>query len=256
MFEDLKTLLWLLRKGPKFYATMIALILRKFRPVRDNTEQHDIAIKWCEKYLVSYEECISKLGFKPINKEVFPMDYVKEVERKLKISKSSFGGQGHIVLIYAVCENLKAVKALETGVAYGWSSSAILQSINKRSGKLISVDMPMLKQADYHMIGVAVDENLMSNWELLREPDRYGLNKAIKKLNYSFDLAHYDSDKTYYGRKWSQPLIWKYLRKGGVFISDDIEDNLAFKEFVVSNNLDFYVLKFEGKYVGVIRKYT
>ena len=57
-------------------------------------------------------------------------------------------------------------------------------------------------------------------------------------------------------KKWSQPLIWKYLRKGGVFISDDIEDNLAFKEFVASKNLDFFVLKFGGKYVGVIRKYT
>ena len=235
---------------------MVTLILRKFRPVRDNTEQHDIAIKWCEKYLVSYEECISKLGFKPINKEVFPMDYVKEVERKLKISKSSFGGQGHIVLIYAVCENLKAVKALETGVAYGWSSAAILSSVSKRSGKLISVDMPMIKQVDYHLIGVAVDENLKNYWELLREPDRHGLNKAIKKHNYSFDLAHYDSDKSYYGRKWSYPLIWKYLRKGGVFISDDIDHDVAFKEFVESKNLDFFVLKFEGKYVGVIRKYT
>ena len=214
----------------------MALILRKFRPVRDNTEQQDIARKWCEKYLVSYEECMSKLGFKSMNKEIFSMDYVKEVERKLKTSKSNFGGQGHIILIYAVCENLKAVKALETGVAYGWSSAAILQSISKRSGKLISVDMPMLKQTDYHLIGVAVDENLKSNWELLREPDRHGLNKAIKKHNYSFDLAHYDSDKSYYGRKWSQPLIWKYLRKGGVFISDDIEDNLAFKEFVVAGH--------------------
>ena len=28
MFEDLKTFLWFLRKGPKFFATMIALILR------------------------------------------------------------------------------------------------------------------------------------------------------------------------------------------------------------------------------------
>jgi predicted O-methyltransferase YrrM len=184
------------------------------------------------------------------------MDYVKEVERKLKISKSSFGGQGHIVLIYAVCENLKAVKALETGVAYGWSSAAILSSVSKRSGKLISVDMPMIKQVDYHLIGVAVDENLKNYWELLREPDRHGLNKAIKKHNYSFDLAHYDSDKSYYGRKWSYPLIWKYLRKGGVFISDDIDHDVAFKEFVESKNLDFFVLKFEGKYVGVIRKYT
>jgi predicted O-methyltransferase YrrM len=114
----------------------------------------------------------------------------------------------------------------------------------------------MVRQTDYHLIGVAVDENLKSNWELLREPDRYGLNKAIKKHDYSFDLAHYDSDKSYYGRKWSQPLIWRYLRKGGVFISDDIEDNVAFKEFVESKNLDFFVLKFKGKYVGVIRKYT
>ena len=112
MFEDLKTFLWFLRKGPKFYATMMALILRKFRPVRDNTEQQDIARKWCEKYLVSYEECISELGFKSINKEVFPMDHVKEVERKLKTSKSNFGGQGHIVLIYAVCENLKDASSI------------------------------------------------------------------------------------------------------------------------------------------------
>ena len=38
MYEDLKTLLWFLRKGPKFYATMIALIFRKFRPIKDSPE--------------------------------------------------------------------------------------------------------------------------------------------------------------------------------------------------------------------------
>ena len=256
MYEDLKTLIWFLRKGPKFYATLIALIIMKFRPFKDSTEDQEIAKNWCEENLVSYEECMIKLGFRLIKKEFFPQDYLREIERKIETSASNFGGQGHVFLLYAVCENLKAVKALETGVAYGWSSAAILQSLSKRSGKLISVDMPMVKQTDYHLIGVAVDENLKNNWELLREPDKHGLNKAIKKHNYSFDLAHYDSDKSYYGRKWSQPLIWKYLRKGGVFISDDIEDNLAFKEFVASKNLDFFVLKFGGKYVGVIRKYT
>ena len=254
MYDDLKTLMWFLRKGPKFYATMIALLCRKFKPVRDSLEIVEIEKKWCEKNLISYEECMSKLGFRLINKEPFSSDHVNEVKRKLGISKSNFGGQGHVFLLYSVCENLDAVKVLETGVAYGWSSYAILSSVSKRSGKLISVDMPMVRQIDYHLIGVAVNEDLKGNWELLREPDRHGLNKAIKKHNYSYDLAHYDSDKSYYGRKWSQPLIWKYLRKGGVFISDDIEDNLAFREFVTSNNLDFSVLKFEGKYVGVIRK--
>ena len=62
---------------------MVALILRKFRPARDNTdpETRDIALKWCEENLVSYEKCMIKLGFKPIKEEVFSPDHVKEVKR-------------------------------------------------------------------------------------------------------------------------------------------------------------------------------
>ena len=71
MYEDLKTLIWLLRKGPKFYATIITLIFRKFRPFRDNPEHIEIEKKWCEKHLISYEECMNKLEFRPIEKEIF-----------------------------------------------------------------------------------------------------------------------------------------------------------------------------------------
>ena len=38
MYEDLKTLIWFLRKGPKFYATLAAIIFRKFRPIKDSSE--------------------------------------------------------------------------------------------------------------------------------------------------------------------------------------------------------------------------
>ena len=89
----------------------------------------------------------------------------------------------------------------------------------------------------------------------MTQPDKFCLPTALKKLNYILDLAHYDSDKSYYGRRWSQPIIWKYIRKGGIFISDDIEDNSAFREFVTENQLEFSVLEFEGKYVGVLQKH-
>ena len=50
MYDDLKTLIWFLRKGPKFYATMIALIFRKFRPLKDSPEHVEIEKNW--KYIV------------------------------------------------------------------------------------------------------------------------------------------------------------------------------------------------------------
>ena len=76
MYEDPKTLLWFLRKGPKFYATMIALIFRKFRLLKDSPEHIEIERKWCEENLISYEECMNKLGFKLIKTEVFSPDHL------------------------------------------------------------------------------------------------------------------------------------------------------------------------------------
>ena len=115
--------------------------------------------------------------------------------------------------------------------------------------------MPMLKQTDYELIGVAVDPNLRDYWELKREPDRYALPRAIASIPDGVELVHYDSDKSYYGRKWSQEIIWSSLKKGGIFISDDVEDNTAFMEFVSSKNLKFNLVEFENKFVGIIKKF-
>jgi len=251
MIEDLKTLLWFLRR-PSFYATMVALIIRKFLKNKDREEDRQHI--WCNERKTTLEACFSNLGLEFHDSKPFKQDYLAAVQKKIDNSTSNFGGKGHIDLLFNICESLEVTEALETGVAYGWSSEAILRSLSKRSGRLISVDMPMLKQDDYELIGVAVEDSNLQYWDLIRKPDKYGLKEAIRKLNYSYDLAHYDSDKSYYGRKWSQPIIWKHLKPGGVFISDDIEDNSAFREFVEEEQLDFHVFEFEGKYVGIVKK--
>ena len=48
--------------------------------------------------------------------------------------------------------------------------------------------------------------------------------------------------------------MWNALRSGGVFVSDDIQDNMAFKEFVNTRSLPFAVTEYEQKYVGILRK--
>ena len=73
-------------------------------------------------------------------------------------------------------------------------------------------------------------------------------------LKDSVDLFHYDSDKSYTGRMWSSPLIWDALRKGGFFVADDINDNLAFKHFAEKVNRKPVIIEHQGKFVGVIKK--
>lgn len=257
MIEDLKSFLWFIWKGPKFYSTLFVLVLTKLKPIKDSNQHIEIATRWCEDNLSSLKECLLMLGIEEENatlEEPFSNSYKEQISRIIDSSASDFGGPGHTDLIYTICEKLKIKKVIETGVAYGWSSASILKSISKRDGQLISIDMPMLKQTDYELIGIAVEDDLKKNWELRREPDRHALPKAISILKNSIELVHYDSDKSYYGRKWSQELIWKSLKVGGVFISDDIEDNTAFMEFVSDHNLNFSILEFEKKFVGIIKK--
>src|SRR5439155_16498502 len=85
-------------------------------------------------------------------------------------------------------------------------------------------------------------------------PDRRGLETAIAEAGGTIDLCHYDSDKSWWGRQYGFPLLWEALRPGGIFISDDIQDNMAFAEFVAARGLHFSVIEFEGKYVGIARK--
>jgi hypothetical protein len=114
--------------------------------------------------------------------------------------------------------------------------------------------MPMPKQTNYELIGLAVRDNHRKFWKLVRKPDKYGLLNGLRALNNKVDVVHYDSDKNYYGRKWAYPKIYNSLVKGGFLISDDIEDNLGFRDFVESMNLDYTVHSIDGKFVGIIKK--
>ena len=164
------------------------------------------------------------------------------------------GGESNLDLLFNIVINLKPNNILETGVAYGWSSLAFLLGIKYNNhGNLISIDMPYptLNNEDY--VGYVVAEDLKKNWELLRMPDIEGIPTAIKKIK-TFDLCHYDSDKSYYGRKKSYPLLWNSLNKNGIFISDDITDNRAFEEFLVQINRKPFIVKYKNQYLGLVKK--
>ena len=165
------------------------------------------------------------------------------------------GGGGSIDLIYFLCRLLKPDFVLETGVAAGWSSYAILEALSKNgNGNLDSSDLPYFRIEDPEAyIGILVPDRLRSlkNWKLQTDGDFENLKMFLNgKKRYS--IIHYDSDKRKVSRLDFLKRIESWLSDDAVLIMDDIQDNYAFKDYVLHKKSKFKIFEYEGKYVGVI----
>lgn len=254
MISKVKTIFWYLKNPRLLPDAGLKIKAKIIYGSRENSG--DKARKWCESYAISQEEAFALLfpgkPFEIIEKK-FQNEYKYGIEQEAK-SKFVMGGAGAIDLLYNLCEATQSCKVLETGVAYGWSTLAILLSLNSRTeSSLISVDMPYAKAGNETFVGTVVPEHLRSAWTLFRESDFTGIPKAISTLQ-EIDLCHYDSDKSYLGRKRSYKLIWNALKKDGLFISDDIGDNIGFKEFCESVDLKPLIVSWNNKYIGILKK--
>lgn len=160
-------------------------------------------------------------------------------------------------LLYTLAERIRCMAAIETGVAFGWSSFALLQSLAPRGAHLISTDMPYPLRDNDAYVGCVVPARLRPHWTLLRVPDRDGLPVALRRLP-RIDLCHYDSDKSEAGRAWAYPRLWAALRPGGLFVTDDVQDNLEYARFVAAHAGESFVLRVPDrigwKFAGVMRK--
>ena len=253
MLNKLLLLIWIILR-PKYYLHLFSLIKRKFLINNDTTKNSKKAHEWAKENAISYVDALEKLN---INGKLIGLDKDTITEGQKLEAKSSvkMGGAGHIHLLYDCVRLLKVRNVVETGVAYGWSSLAILKALSQNGfGKLYSVDMPYPRKKNENDVGIVVPQNLRNNWTLIRKPDNPGIISALKKAGGEIDLCHYDSDKSWWGRHYAYPILWKSLKSNGLFISDDIQDNLYFSEFVKKNLLNFAVVEFEGKFVGLIRK--
>lgn len=209
---------------------------------------------WAASVAVCQKEAVLRLF--SVDIEDFRQQFaevLKNAEQREKECPIKMGGPGALELIYYACEFTNAQQVLETGVAYGWSSLAALLSLEKRDGTLYSSDMPYLAQDGDQYVGCIVPDNLRKNWKLFRFADKESLPKIFAESS-SFDVFHYDSDKSYNGRMWAYNEVYGRLKPGAVFISDDIGDNSAYQDFCEKNKIETTVVEYEGKYIGVFVK--
>lgn len=202
---------------------------------------------WCKPRIISTREGLHKLGIADMLnvREKYADIFLASKERAGNIPVW-MGGGSNLDLLYTICQARQPRMIVETGVAHGWSSLAFLLYLKEQgNGALHSVDLPLLELHNDRYVGVAVPNDLKSAWHLYRMADREGLPRIIKS-HPQIDLAYYDSDKSEDGRAFAYNLLWNALRPGGVLISDDISDNMAFAQFCEENNVDPIVVAEPG----------
>jgi predicted O-methyltransferase YrrM len=225
-----KSTLWYLAR-PRIYGEYLrkvweAIKKRLAKPVRSN--------EWCESRAISIEDIILQVtgSFATV---------------PLKNLSESTNGK----LLYNLAEHLQATRIIETGVARGESALCFLTSLKNRNGRLISTNIP--RPDEWVDTACLVTDELTEYWELIEEPDRRALPKALVQMP-QIDMCYYDSDKSYSGRMFAYPLLWNALADGGIFVSDDISDNFGFTDFCQKYELEPLIAKNGERFVGVILK--
>lgn len=252
-------------KNPYLYPHLIRIFGRKIKNKiftnmleieKSSTESRQKAERWCKENEMTVESALQEINIKYEEKyfEKKFSNILNEAHTAVSNCPFKLGGAGNLSLIFQICENLDAKNVIETGVAYGWSSLAILCFFdNRNSCHLWSVDKPYVGVDNTNWVGCAVPESLKKNWSLLRMADTEGIPKAIKSSEYA-DFVHYDSDKSIEGRMFAYPRLWNHLKKGGILVSDDIGDNEGFKLFCEDMNLKPLIVKDDNKYQGILKK--
>ena len=254
MIKKLKTFFWFIKK-PQYIPQIVQVLKRNSN--KDSESSSTESTTWCKKHVVAQKDALNiLLGCSDLFElpQLFPVDF-KWAKNQEKECPFTMGGEGATSFLYHIVKSKRPNKVLETGVAYGWSSLAILLGLeNNENGFLVSNDMPYIKMNNDEYVGCVIPDRLKQRWKLQRAADVNGIPKALEYFDNELDLIHYDSDKSYYGRMWASPILWSSLNAGGLFISDDINDNLGFKHFGESVNRTPIIVEHQGKYVGVLTK--
>lgn len=128
---------------------------------------------------------------------------------------------------------------METGVASGASSSAILQALDfNNCGSLFSSDLAGVIPREF--AGLCVDEHLRRRWHLYHDGDRVNIPRIVNRVE-SIDLLHYDSAKGAEEMEWVIAEVVPAMNRFGVIVLDDIDRHSFMRDFVKHTDLSWSV---------------
>jgi Methyltransferase domain len=158
--------------------------------------------------------------------------------RQLEIGRGAFGGWDDgdpqlVRLAWCLVAHLRPKRILETGVARGLTTRALLEGLERNGGgHLWSIDLPPLLEHDLaRETAAAVPERLYGRWTLHHGSSRSVLPGLVAELG-QVDLFVHDSMHTTRNVRFELEQVWPALAPGGVALIDDVEKNTAMVGFL------------------------
>jgi len=185
----------------------------------------------------------------------------------------SFGHAGDfdLYILYVLIKMIKPEVVVETGVASGRSSMAVLLALKEnQKGRLYSIDLPLFYEGENpetyithegnqefkgfvpqgKQPGWLIPDDLRERWELILGDSNQELPKLFERFA-KVDLFYHDSDHSYETMIFEFRKAWPLIPEGGFLLSDDIKWNNSFEDFKAE--VDY---KFEARYrgLGILKK--
>lgn len=237
---------------PNFMPVMLRKFISRF--AEPTEESKEAVLDWCRAN--ARPSGVWALGYdEEIWREALEYAYAHETYAADKLSEVGvdLGGGGDYALLYFLVRYLKPLRVLETGVAAGHSSRALLTALHRNGqGQLWSSDFPYFRlQNPERYVGFLVEPPLRTSWRFELSGDAVNLPGLLAEAG-SIDLFHYDSDKTERARRRAWKLVEPFLSENSVIIFDDIQDNWHFCKLVESTGRPYKIFEFKGKYLGLL----
>ena len=160
-------------------------------------------------------------------------------------------------LCYSFVRLTKPSIVVETGVARGVTTAYILKALDMNGfGHLYSIELPILMPKAWKEIGGVVPDSLKQRWTLTFGPGTYEMKKLQEKID-EIDMFVHDSEHTYSNQLAEFKIAWSWLKKHGLIISDDINNDALLEISEKTRGILVLVKqedKYKPKYLGILSK--
>ena len=143
-------------------------------------------------------------------------------------------------LAYAACRALQPEAVLETGVAYGVTSAAVLAALQKNGkGALHSIDLPPLGSgAMPWLVGYVIPAELRERWRLHVGSSRRVMPRLLARRGLRVGVFIHDSADSYGIQQLELRGVWPCLTPPFAVVVNGIHSTPAFTEFVDGKRLE------------------